>query len=179
MKRPVVWFAPTLAAALRARRRAGVGADDSARDASPRSTAALVRALGTGERVRVVDPSRRSAAWERAKRRILLPAAPGLLRDAIGGIAAEEPPPGADRRRSGPTRAHWIPGDLSDSRAAALLRSAPVPLLWIVEDFRRLRLSPSMLAKIEGRGIEIAAYRAVDPVRGKRRKRRGPARRTR
>jgi hypothetical protein len=166
--RAVVWFAPSLAAARRARRRAGAGADPSAREASPRSTAALVRALATGERVRVVDPRRRSGAWERAKRRILLPAAPDLLRDAIGGIAAHEPPPGTGRRRTGPSRAHWIPGDLTDSRATALLRSAPVPPLWIVEDFRRLRLSPRMLRSVEEGGVRIAAYRALSPSAGKR-----------
>jgi hypothetical protein len=167
VKRPVVWFAPTLADARRARARAGGGAHASARDASPRSTAALVPGLATGEKVRVVDPPRPNAAWERAKRRVLLPPAPSLLRDAIGGIAAQEPPPGTDRRRSGPTRAHWIPGDLTDARAASLLRSDPVPALWIVEDFRRLRLSRKTLANVEERGIEIAAYRAVSPVRGR------------
>lgn len=167
MKLPIVWFAPTLAAARRSRTREGAAAD-AAREASPRSTGALVRALTTGEKVRIVDPPRRSAAWERAKRRIFLPPAPALLRDAIGGIAPQEPPPGADRRRSGPTRAHWIPGDLTDSRAASLLRSDPVPALWIVEDFRRLRLSPKTFSSLEARGIEIAAYRTVSPVRARR-----------
>ncbi len=166
MNPSVIWFAPTLAAARRSRTRAGAAAD-AAREASPRSTGALVRALASGEKVRIVDPPRRSPAWERTKRRIFLPAAPGLLRDAIGGIAPQEPPPGSDRRRSGPTRAHWIPGDLNDSRAASLLRSAPVPTLWIIEDFRRLRLSPRMLATVEAHGIAIAAYRALSPVRGK------------
>ncbi|HET9792927.1 MAG TPA: hypothetical protein VFS34_00585 [Thermoanaerobaculia bacterium] len=170
MKRGIVWFAPTLGAARRARQRAEgtTGHPDGA--ASPRATADLVRALSTGEPVRVVDPPRPSASWERAKRKILLPAAPGLLRDAIGGIAAQEPPPGGENRRGGPTRAHWIPGDLTDERAAALLGSPPVPSLWIVEDFRKLRLSAGMRARVEREGVGIAAYRALSPFRARRRR---------
>ena len=161
MKRGAVCFAPTLAAARRAAARAG-GPAAAADAASPRSTAPLVRALAAGGRVVVADPAKRSAAWERAKKRVFLPPAPGLLRDAIGGIAVHEAPSGtAHRGGGGPNRAHWIPGDLTDARAAGLLASPPVPPLWIVEDFRRLRLSPGMMARIEGRGIRLAAYRAL------------------
>ena len=166
MTRGAVWFAPTLAAARRARERAaGSRAPGAGGVASPRSTAALVRALARGDGVRVSEPTRPARAWERAKRRILLPAAPELLRDAIGGIAAQEPPPGKGGRGGGPTRAHWIPGDLTDARAAALLESLPVPPLWIVEDFRKLRLSSAMLDRVGRHGVRIAAYRALRVVR--------------
>lgn len=174
--RAAVWFAPTLAAARRAMRRAESRAMRRARNraaaraddrlASPRSPGALVRALAEGRRVVVADPPRPDPAWERAKRRFLLPSAPGLLRDAIGGIAAREPPLGKAGRAHGPTRAHWLPGPLTDRRAAALLAAPPVPPLWIVEDFRRLRVSPAMRARLDARGIRIAAYRAL-PVAGK------------
>ena len=118
----------------------------------------------------VVDPPRREAGWERAKRRFLLPPAPGLLRDAIGGIAAHEPPPGKASRAAGPARAHWLPGPLTDRRAASLLAAPPVPPLWIVEDFRKLRISPATFARLDARGIRIAAYRALETARRRRRR---------
>jgi len=174
-KRDVVWFAPTLAAARRASRRGNTrpgqrGVDRSKppagnRFASPRAPAALVRALSAGQPVAVVDPRRRDPAWERAKRRFLLPSAPDLLRDAIGGIAAQESPPGKAGGAQGPSRAHWLPGPLTDRRAAALLAQPPVPPLWIVEDFRKLRISPAMRDRLEARGIRIAAYRALSRAR--------------
>ena len=149
-----VWFGPTVAAAGRAARKGGEAA-------SPRATAPLVRALATGAPVILVDPRRRSPAWERAKRRFLLPSAPGLLRDAIGGIAPQEEPSGSTPRSGGATRAHWIPGDLTDRRAAAILASPPVPPLWVVEDFRKLRIGPAMQARLEAARIRIAAYRSL------------------
>ena len=177
-----VWFGPSVAFARRAAARAPGGGARAERDlASPRATAALVRALASGEPVVVVDPPRRTAvdsprrtavdsprrtaAWERAKRRILLPPPPGLLHAAIGGIAAHEAPPRKPDGRPGATRAHWIPGDLTDARAAAILAAPPVSPLWVVEDFRKLRVGPATEAKLEANGIRIAAYRALRVAR--------------
>jgi hypothetical protein len=138
--------------------------------ASPRATAALVRALASGEPVVVVDPPRRNAAWDRAKRKILLPPPPGLLHAAIGGIAVHEAPPRSPDGRPGATRAHWIPGDLTDARAAAILASPPVSPLWVVEDFRKLRVGPATEAMLEAAGIRIAAYRALRVARRRSRR---------
>lgn len=155
MKSRFVVLAPTLEAA---RRLAGKFSD--ARPASPRATRALGAALASGAPVVVADPPRRDAGWEAEKRRILLPGAPGLLRDAIGGIASIEPagPPAAG---GGPARARWIPGDLTDRRARAILEEPPGPRLWIVEDFRRVRLSAAARRRLERAGIRLAAFRAL------------------
>jgi hypothetical protein len=151
----IVIFAPTLAAARRAA--AGV---PGATVASPRSIRALSRAVEAMVRVAVVDPDHRDPHWEIAKRRILLPPAPQILREAISGITPKEAPPGPATAR-GPARAHWIPDTLTDRRAAALLEEPPVPLLWIVEDFRRLRISPAMFSRLERFGVRLAAFRAL------------------
>jgi len=155
VKKPLVVFAPTLAAARRtAARFPGAAA------AAPRATRALTAALSSGRPVLVSDPPRRSARWEAEKRRVLLPAAPELLRDAIGGIASIEPSDGP-AAPGGPARAHWIPGDLTDRRADAILRGSPAPGLWIVEDFRRVRLSPPVLRRLARARVRLAAIRAL------------------
>jgi hypothetical protein len=155
----LVFLAPTLSASRReARRFRGSAA------ASPDSDGALVRALASGARVVVLDPPGRDPGWESAKRRIFLPAAPGLLRDAIGGIAVIEFPkdptvPG------GPALAHWLPGNLTDRRALALLDDPPVPRLWIVEDYRRVRITAAVRTQLQRRGIRLAAFRALRRAR--------------
>jgi len=156
---PVVFLAPTLSASRReARRFRGSAA------ASPDSDGALIRALASGARVVVLDPPGRDPRWESAKRRIFLPAAPVLLRDAIGGIAVIEPPkdPAA---RGGPALAHWLPGYLTDRRALALLDDPPVPRLWIVEDYRRVRITAAVRTQLQRRGIRLAAFRALRRTR--------------
>ena len=82
----------------------------------------------------------------------------------------EAPAARAGKRDGGATRAHWVPGDLTDRRAAAILDSPPVPPLWVVEDFRRLRIGPAMRAKLDAAGIRIAAYRALRLARRGRRR---------
>lgn len=159
-----VWFAPTLAAARRAARTAGPGSI-----ASPNAPRALTRALADGSPVAVVDPPRFDRRWEAAKRRFLLPAAPEVLRGAISGIAPFEPGPGGSRR--GPARAHWIPGNLTDRRARALLSAPPVPTLWIVEDFRRVRLSAGAARRLEEAGVRLAAFRALNSRSARTRRR--------
>jgi hypothetical protein len=128
--------------------------------AAPGATRALTAALASGRPVLVADPARRDSRWEAEKRRILLPGAPALLRDAIGGIASIEPS-GAPSASGGPARAHWVPGDLTDRRAAAILRDSPVPALWIVEDFRRVRISPPVRKRLDRAGVRLAAFRAL------------------
>jgi len=155
VKPPFVVLAPTLAAAKKmAARFPGAAA------AAPRATRALAAALSSGSPVLVADPARPDARWKAEKRRILLPSAPELLRDAIGGIASIEPS-GGPPASGGPARAHWIPGDLTDRRAAAILRDAPDPALWIVEDFRRVRISPSVRDRLDRAGVRLAAFRAL------------------
>ena len=162
--RKIVYFGPTLAAA----RRAAAGRGGGAAFASPHAPAALSRALASLAPVVVADPPGPAAGWpakwKEARSRFLLPPAPGILREAILGIASDQRPEGP-AAEGGPNRAHWIPGTLTERRAAALLSSPPVSLLWIVEDFRRLRLSPATLRTIRGRGVRIAAFRALRTVR--------------
>lgn len=157
---PVV-FAPTIAAA----KRAGRGRREFL-SASPKSDGVLDRALSAGLPVRFCAPRTAAKFWTLVRRRYWLPAAPALLRDAIGGIArhgAEEETPRDPR--GGPPRgrlaALWIEGALSDSRARALLREASEIRLWVIEDFRKLRASDSLLRRVERAGIRIAALRTL------------------
>jgi hypothetical protein len=155
VKPPFVVLAPTLAAAKKiAARFPGAAA------AAPRATRALTAALSSGSPVLVADPARQDARWNAEKRRILLPSAPALLRDAISGIASIEPS-GGPAAPGGPVRAHWVPGDLTDRRAAAILRESPVPALWIVEDFRRVRISTPIRKRLDRAGVRLAAFRAL------------------
>jgi hypothetical protein len=155
LKSPFIVLAPTLAAARReARRFPGAGA------ATPRSARALAGALDSGRTILVADPARRDPRWEAEKRRIFLPGAPELLRNAIGGIVPGESPEGP-ATPGGPDRAHWVPGDLTDRRARALLAAPPVPSLWIVEDFRRVRISPPVSRRLSRAGVRLAAFRAL------------------
>lgn len=156
----IVYFAATMAAA----RRAAAGRAEDASFASPASPSALNAALRAPASVVVVEPPRATPAWEEAKRRFLLPPAPVLLREAILGIATDQESDGPSAP-GGPSRAHWIPGALTERRAAALVSSPPVPLLWIVEDFRSVRLSPETLRSIRRRGVRIAAFRALRVLR--------------
>jgi hypothetical protein len=155
----LVVLAPTLSAARRqARKFPGAGI------AAPRSARTLAAALASGATILVADPPGRDPRWEAEKRRILLPGAPELLRDAIGGIVPGETPDGP-ATAGGPARAHWVPGNLTDARARALLASPPVPALWIVEDFRRVRISPSVSRRLSRAGVRLAAFRALRRAR--------------
>jgi len=159
VKPPFVVLAPTLAAA----KKMAAGFPGAAA-AAPRATRALTAALSSGSPVLVADPVRPDARWNAEKRRILLPGAPALLRDAIGGIVSIEPA-GGPAAPGGPARAHWIPGDLTDRRAAAILRESPVPALWIVEDFRRVRISLPVRKRLDRAGVRLAAFRALARTR--------------
>jgi len=46
-------------------------------------------------------------------------------------------------------------------RADAILRGSPAPGLWIVEDFRRVRLSPPVLRRLARARVRLAAIRAL------------------
>ena len=166
MSARLVFLAPKLSASRReARKFRGSAA------ASPESDGALVRALASAAPVVVLDPPRRDPRWEWEKRRIFLPGAPGLLRDAIGGIATIDTrdvpgaSPGGSLVRGGPARAHWVPGNLTDRRALALLDEPPIPTLWIVEDYRRVRITPAVRRKLDRRGVRLAAFRALRRAR--------------
>jgi hypothetical protein len=156
-----VVFAPTIAAAKRAGRGRG-----GFLFASPRSDEALDRALADGLPVRFFAPKAAADFWALVRRRYRLPAAPGLLRDAIGGIARHH---AADvqsgKPRGGPSRgrleALWIEGVLSDSRARSILRESKGTRLWVIEDFRKLRVSESLFPRLERAGIRIAALRPL------------------
>jgi hypothetical protein len=156
-----VVFAPTLAAA----RKAGRNLRDS-RFASPKSDGALDEAFKRRSPVRFFAPTKNAAFWELVRRRYWLPAIPGLLRDAIGGIARHNSPdPSVSEKREGPSRgssqALWIEGKLSDARARSLLANSGEVLLWVVEDFRKLGLSDPVLRRIEKAGIRICALRPL------------------
>lgn len=155
---PVVYFAGSLAAA----RRAAKGRRN-ALCASPRRPAALGTALKNSLQVRVVAPSADSDFWARTAPRFLLPAAPSLLHHAISGISRHEEGESHEGAtgRTGPAQAHWIEGDLGDRRARALLAEPDGPRLWIVEDFRRLKISARMWRRLGKRRVTIAAYRPI------------------
>lgn len=157
---PVV-FAPTISAAKRAAR----GRREFL-PASPKSDGALDRALSEGLPVRFCAPKTASKFWALVRRRYRLPPAPAVLRDAIGGIARHSAAEETSRNRpGGPARgrlqALWIEGSLSDSRARVLLREAGEIRLWVIEDFRRLRVSDAVLSRAERAGIRIAAIRTL------------------
>jgi hypothetical protein len=157
-----VYFAESLAAA----RRAGSG-DREPLIASPRRPRALHTALSESLPVLAVVPAGRKAFWKRVARRFLLPAAPPLLHHAISGIARHEESEvheGAEVRL-GQTRADWIEGNLGDRRARSLLEDPDRSRLWIVEDFRRLKITGGMWRRLEKEKIAIAAYR---PLRWRR-----------
>lgn len=156
--RPKVFFAGTLAAARRAAR-----GHAGALCASPRSPAALRRALVESLPVRAVIERERPGSRNRTVRRFLLPPAPSLLHHAISGIARHEEEEAHEgvAGRLGPSRAHWIEGDLTDRRARTLLAELDGPRLWIVEDFRRLKLSAGIWSRLDERKIWLAAFRAL------------------
>jgi hypothetical protein len=171
-KRPAaVVFAATLSAARRA-----ADGRPSVLCASPRASSALGRALAESLPVLAVAPPGEKPFWRLAKKRYFLPPAPALLRQAIAGIArrrSADPEPLAGERRAR-LRAHWIEGDLKDSRARELLKDADCPRLWIVEDFRRLRLSDRMHRRLEEARVELAAFRPLTWRRIATRRRRAP-----
>ena len=156
-----VVFAPTLAAAKRAGRRLR-----DSRFASPRRARAVDEAFVRQWAVRFFAPTKDEAFWKHVRRRYWLPAAPALLRAAIGGIARhaarEESRRGKrEGRGRGASRAIWIEGRLSDARARSLLRSSGEVPLWVVEDFRKLALSDSVFGRVERAGIRICALRPL------------------
>jgi hypothetical protein len=163
VEKSTVYFAKSL---NRARRLARPG--ENALFASPRSAAALTAALQRGLTV-VAQPDPGAASWNRALRRFFLPGAPELLRAAISGVsgAPTEDPAGriSTPSRREPVRANWITERLTDRRARALLAEIPMPRLWILEDFRKLRVSNRVLARLASAGVRLAVYR---PLRWKR-----------
>ncbi len=157
---PIV-FAPTISAA----KRAGRGRREFL-PASPKSDGALDRALSEGLPVRFCAPKSASKFWKLVRRRYRLPAPPPVLRDAIGGIARHSAADGTSRNLpgrppGGRLQALWIEGSLSDSRARALLRETGEIRLWVIEDFRQLRVSDALLSRAERAGIRIAAIRPL------------------
>lgn len=160
----LVVFAPRCEdAARRARRFEGAAA------ASPRQPEPLHRALADGTVVELLEPRRPTAAWKRACRRLFLPAAPGILVAAISGISRTGEEPAASRTRDGGTAsaAFYLEGTLTDLRAQRLLSEPKPPRHWIVEDFRRLRLSPKMIDRLDERGVRLSALKTF-PVRRRR-----------
>ena len=159
MGQPTVYFAGSLEGA---RRLAKPG--ERALFASPNSAAALTDALKRGLTV-IVRPGPGSARWNLALRRFLLPPAPPILQAAIGGIsgAPTELPSGkaSPAARREPVRANWMPGRLTDRRALALLADKPMPRLWILEDFRQLRVSDRVLSRLIRSGVKLAVCRPL------------------
>ncbi len=105
--------------------------------------------------------------WELTRRRYRLPAVPEILGEAIDGIARHrerKDPVIRKRAAGGPdwSRALWIEGRLSDSRARSLLASSDGARLWVIEDFRKLALSNRLLRLVEGAGIRLCA---LNPIR--------------
>jgi len=155
---PVVFVAPTMAAARRA-----AGGRPGALAASPKRRAALTRAVREGLSVVYVASRRDRAFWTVVGDRFELKSAPALLRGAILGIARHREPAAPVRKspRVGPSRALWIEGDLDNARARALLRAGEPPGLWILEDFEHSRISGRLRERLSARRIRVAVIRPL------------------
>lgn len=98
-----------------------------------------------------------------AKARLLWPAPPREIADAIAGLVTDAPP-GRGRtsaRRAGPlSAALLLEGAVTRVRALGALAS-PVRL-WVVESVRLVRLSGADLALLARAGVRWSALRPVD-----------------
>lgn len=100
------------------------------------------------------------AFLQRARERLLWPAPPRNIADAIGGLRIEEPPaPGPPSARgAGPLhRALLLEGLVTEDRARSALSSPP--RLWVVESPRALRLSPATLSRLRRSGVRWTALK--------------------
>ena len=100
-----------------------------------------------------------------AKARLLWPAPPRDIADAIGGLLTDAPPATGrpPLRRTGPlSAALLLEGGVTRGRAHASLAS-PVRL-WVVESVRCVRLSDTDLAELARAGVRWAALRPVKIV---------------
>jgi hypothetical protein len=98
-----------------------------------------------------------------AKARLLWPAPPREIADAIAGLVTDAPPGRGrmSRRRPGPlVTALLLEGAVTRARAHAALAS-PVRL-WVVESVRLVRLSGAELAGLAREGVRWSALRPVD-----------------
>lgn len=108
---------------------------------------------------------------ERAARRLLWPAPPARLADAIGGIRAEgsapDSPPASPRRasraRGGGGPALLLEGVVDAPRARAALRRSATRH-WIVETPGRVRLTERELAALAREGVRWAVLEPVTLV---------------
>jgi hypothetical protein len=89
-----------------------------------------------------------------------------MLTAAISGISrhGEEPGTGPTGQGGTASAAFYLEGALTDRRARLLLAERRPPRHWIVEDFRKLRLSPRMIDRLDEKGVRLSALRTF-PVR--------------
>ena len=104
-----------------------------------------------------------------AARRLLWPRVPAGLREAIGGLRAEEAgsgdgaAPSRDVRRREPSAALLMEGLIDQRRArAALLSSGPRD--WVVESARHVRIPARWLDTLELAGIRWCALQPIEVV---------------
>jgi hypothetical protein len=123
-----------------------------------------LRARAAPDRV-VLWPSGESVADDlsflhRARERLLWPAPPRDIADAIGGLRESEAPASepSPQRPSGPLhRALLLEGMVTEDRVRSALSSPP--RLWVVESPRVLRLSSATLSRLRLAGVRWAALR--------------------
>jgi len=135
----------------------------------PFTPASYLRAAGAPSRIVLCAPSgaaNAAAFLRRWAERLLWPAPPSELHDAIDGIRPAIPSPrrvrAAAESRSHGNRAaaRLLEGAVDAARAAAALDAGP-PLDWIVESARHVRLKRGELAALASRGVR---WSVLDPV---------------
>lgn len=106
------------------------------------------------------------AFLERVAARLLWPAPPARMADAIGGIRGEEmpAPPRSRGASAGPRRARGpallLEGTVDAARARAALRASPTRD-WIVESAVRVRLTTLALSLLAREGVR---WTTLDPI---------------
>jgi hypothetical protein len=126
----------------------------------------------------VLCPSGRSLASDldflaAARERVLWGAPEEALSGAIEGLRGSPPPgpaPGSPRRRVRPVRnrrsetaaALLLEGTVTSARARAL--STQDAKLWIVENARRVRVSPGLMEQLRRQGVRWAALEPVSLI---------------
>jgi len=134
----------------------------------PFTPASYLRAAAAPSRIVLCAPSGAAVAAAFLRRwaeRLLWPAPPAELHDAIDGIRPVIASPRRVRARESRAHGHrasarLLEGTVDSPRAAAAFDAGP-PLDWIVESARHVRLSRGELAALASRGVR---WSVLDPV---------------
>lgn len=157
MKKRRVIFAPTPSQAKKS-----AGARRDALLAWPEEPRNLWQALREDLPVQFTARRTDRRFWNLVNTTYLLPAAPSLLRHAIDGIGRHPAHHGTEAvSERGPASAFWIEGKLTPARTRQLLADPAAPRLWVIEDFRALRLPGPLLPALARRGIRLAVFRKL------------------